>query len=1126
MKTKSGHLVVCLAVVVMLLAPVSPALGASPDGEVPSAPGEAGGGLFAASAAPLNPLLVSDPTTIRGRSVTVNLESLQGPGGIAERVVLNLFDDAVFTANLDRVESNLFGGYTWVGHLQGVDLSLVTLVVNEGVLVGKVAWPQGTYEVRYAGSNAQHTIVQIEQSAFAPELDPIPVEAGAGDRPPAGGVAAADDGSMVDVMVVYTDDARAAAGGTTAIENTILLAASETNTSYANSDINQRLTVVHMAEVSYEEAGDIVADLYCVRDPADDCLDQVHGWRNTYHADHVVMLTETSVPGNLCGVAWLQTNVGPGFEDNAFAVVKRTCATGYYSFGHELGHNMGARHDWYVDSGVTPYTYAHGYLSVADRWRSVMSYNNECAAAGVNCARLPYWSNPEVSFGGVPMGVPGGTKSDCVEGEPYPVDEDCDADNRSTLNNTAPTCAQFRYSANTWTGAVSTYWNEPDNWAMEEGVPGSTTTVHRVPRAIDDVLIPASAAQYPTISEGTANVRELIIEDGAQLNMTGGTLNVYGNWEVQGTGVFDGIGGTVAFVGSLDQTIVMNGSSDLYNLQIGDGLSTQTVAAGSDLDVNGNLTIETGASFAGGDNTLYVAGHWTDSGTGFVPGTSTVVFDGGTQIIDTPITPFTLLDEPFWEGDGLPCCSPVYLPAGWGWEFASGSGWSGGDLYDGQGGIAVRWNNTPDGWLFTTGVTLEPGFVYHTSFMYRTYSGNGIEDFSIWIGTEQNSGSMAQQVSSASSSSPTYATRTDTFTVDTAGTYYLGIRAQQASGKDYALVDEILLTATRYPAFYNMEVNSTIGATLSGDLAVLNDLAVNADAILDLSTHDVTVEGTVANNGTLRQQRDAPADATTQFLRITNADDDATQYHGVDITPEGDLGATTVEIRGNQAGCTTDPTDALFKRCYDITPTSTENADVRFWFTEAERNDQVANAVVLWHWGGLAWDQPGDGYTYSEAGETCTSGGGTACWIEVSNIDGFSPFASGDDGDPPAPPGPLPTGVVLLYFHATPADKGAIALDWETATEIDNAGFHLYRAETVEGTLVRLNEELIPSQAPPGSPMGALYTWLDGTVEEGVTYYYWLEGVDLQGFAAEVGQASAALPTVSPYRVYLPAVNK
>lgn len=36
-----------------------------------------------------------------------------------------------------------------------------------------------------------------------------------------------------------------------------------------------------------------------------------------------------------CGIAYTSTNI-----DNMFSVTKWSCATGYYSFGHELGHNM------------------------------------------------------------------------------------------------------------------------------------------------------------------------------------------------------------------------------------------------------------------------------------------------------------------------------------------------------------------------------------------------------------------------------------------------------------------------------------------------------------------------------------------------------------------------------------------------------------------------------------------------------------------------------------------------------------------------------------------------------------------------------------------------------------------
>ncbi|MBN1139662.1 MAG: proprotein convertase P-domain-containing protein [Anaerolineae bacterium] len=92
---------------------------------------------------------------------------------------------------------------------------------------------------------------------------------------------------------------------------------------------------------------------------------------------------------------------------------------------------------------------------------------------------------------------------------------------------------------------------------------------------------------------------------------------------------------------------------------------------------------------------------------------------------------------------------------------------------------------------------------------------------------------------------------------------------------------------------------------------------------------------------------------------------------------------------------------------------------------------------------------------------------------------------------------PTPTAVALARFEGWPEGL-AIHVEWETVTEIDNLGFNLYRAESPDGPYVRLNEELIPSQAP-GSPVGAVYVWLDDAVQAGQTYYYMLEDVDVYG---------------------------
>ncbi len=97
-----------------------------------------------------------------------------------------------------------------------------------------------------------------------------------------------------------------------------------------------------------------------------------------------------------------------------------------------------------------------------------------------------------------------------------------------------------------------------------------------------------------------------------------------------------------------------------------------------------------------------------------------------------------------------------------------------------------------------------------------------------------------------------------------------------------------------------------------------------------------------------------------------------------------------------------------------------------------------------------------------------------------------------------------PTSVDLMTFTATAAAE-SIILNWETTNEIDNLGYNLYRADTMDGVRTRINNTLIPTNVAPGSMEGAVYTYTDtgadliSGFEPGHTYYYWLESVDIHG---------------------------
>jgi hypothetical protein len=107
---------------------------------------------------------------------------------------------------------------------------------------------------------------------------------------------------------------------------------------------------------------------------------------------------------SFCGLAWLPSTISTANANSAAGAVVGggTCLTTNFSFGHELGHNMGAHHDPYVAPGPGAFAYSHGLshigASSATSWRTIMAYNNECAATVGGCTRLQYFSNPMVNY--------------------------------------------------------------------------------------------------------------------------------------------------------------------------------------------------------------------------------------------------------------------------------------------------------------------------------------------------------------------------------------------------------------------------------------------------------------------------------------------------------------------------------------------------------------------------------------------------------------------------------------------------------------------------------------------------------------------------------------------------------
>ena len=148
-------------------------------------------------------------------------------------------------------------------------------------------------------------------------------------------------------------------------------------------------------------------------------------------------------------------------------------------------------------------------------------------------------------------------------------------------------------------------------------------------------------------------------------------------------------------------------------------------------------------------------------------------------------------------------------------------------------------------------------------------------------------------------------------------------------------------------------------------------------------------------------------------------------------------------------------------------------ADDGFW------NENLSNART---------DDLTSYFTYSASGDQVL--------IEMqSAADGMATLTVDTAHDSPV--SSIPLAVLLASFTATPQSHHML-VTWETVSELNTLGFNLRRGLTVDVPDSLLNSKLIPSGAP-GSGQGFAYEWQDAEVTRGVTYYYWLEDVEIDG---------------------------
>mgnify|MGYP001276659928 CR=1 FL=1 len=360
----------------------------------------------------------ADPAIVRRRAIqldTGNFNSLHEAGS---RRSIQLFDSVTRTIAIDRMESTCAGGHSWLGRFEEEPGSFLIMSRHQESVAAHLMLPsKGVFEVRYL-TDGMHELVQID-----PDLLPgcgcskehqIEMKEPEPALPRSG-----DSGALIDVLVLYTTASRISAGGTASIQSLISNAISQTNFAYGNSLITPRLRLVHMAETTYVDSFDMDLDLNRLTTNGDGHMDEAHTLRDTYGADLVALIINYTT--EFCGLAWIN-GYSSSYAPFGFSVTARQCATGNWTFSHELGHNQGCAHDRDNAGGPGAFSYSYGHRLSGNAYRTIMAY----PPGNI----LPHYSNPNVLHNGIPTGVP--------------IGQPLEAHNAQTINLMASVVGNFR----------------------------------------------------------------------------------------------------------------------------------------------------------------------------------------------------------------------------------------------------------------------------------------------------------------------------------------------------------------------------------------------------------------------------------------------------------------------------------------------------------------------------------------------------------------------------------------------------------------------------------------------------------------------------------------------------------
>ncbi|MEX1276603.1 MAG: M12 family metallo-peptidase, partial [Bacteroidota bacterium] len=337
--------------------------------------------------------------SIRNRPSSVSVHVLQFKNleliGTQQELLIPIKGVGQFRAITKKVKDRGNSRFFWSGQFQENKGTAFFAIANANV-TGMIHIGQLVFSIEPIGAG-NHALIELDQSKFGPD-EPPNTYSGKNEIKDGQALLSknAISGSfgakfmmttpVIDVMVAYTAAVANANGNMSSFIDACIESANET---FANSGVGAELSLIHSVQVNYSESGSTETDVGRLQGASDGHMDNLHSLRDEYGADIVVLLiANADANGEAFGIE-VQSS-------GAFCVVLDDAAVPNYTFAHEIGHLIGCRHDRNADGNGS---YNHGYVYSSGGWRTVMAL----PYSGIT--RIPFWSNPDSTYGEVAMGT-------------------------------------------------------------------------------------------------------------------------------------------------------------------------------------------------------------------------------------------------------------------------------------------------------------------------------------------------------------------------------------------------------------------------------------------------------------------------------------------------------------------------------------------------------------------------------------------------------------------------------------------------------------------------------------------------------------------------------------------------